>query len=145
MCKTSIARWTLRLHTLLSSASSMDEKGPEFTWDETLDDGDQNGTVLYKSVRRGAEVFNLYDNVLTTPTVGSKFPLAKIMKLWEDEDGKQMVIRWFYNWEDAKAVGYEGQRISEHEMFLAMGDRGDNGVEDSNSLVSPLRQHPQRF
>ena len=120
-------------------------KGTEFTWDEKLGDRDQDGNELYKSVRRGAEIFSLYDNVLTTRTADSSFPLAKIMKLWEDEDGQQMIIRWFYNSKDAKAVGYQGFKIPKHEMFLAVGDKGDNGVEDANPLVSPLRHCPERL
>ena len=111
-------------------------------WDEELDERDEVGNVLYKSVRRGTEVFNLYDNVLITPTAGCKFPFAKIMKLWDAKDGKKMIIRWFYNWADAKVVGYKGKKILKHEMFLAIGNRGDNGVEDSNSLVSPWRHCP---
>lgn len=67
--------------------------------------------MLYKSVKRGAEVLNLYDNVLSTPTADKKFPFAKIMELWEDEDGKKMVICWFYNLKDGRAVGYEGRKI----------------------------------
>ena len=122
----------------------MDGKGSEFIWGEKLGDRDRDGHVLYNSVRRGTELYTLYDNVLTTQTPDSTFPLAKIMKLWEDEDGKQMVIRWFYNLKDAKGVGYEGLRIPKNEMFLAMGDRENNGVEDSNPLVSPLH-NPQRW
>ena len=122
----------------------MDARGAVFVWGEKLGPRDQDGNTLYKSVRRGEEVFTLYDNVLTTSTPDTSFPLAKIMKLWEDDGGKQMVIRWFYNLKDARVVGYEGLRIPSHEIFLAMGNKGDigGGVEDSNPLVGLGAKYP---
>lgn len=116
------------------------EASPQFEWGKKRGVGGAKKDVqFYDSFTFDGVQYSLYDCVYTYKAGEPDPYIGKIVKIWEQGDGKKRVkLLWFFH--PSEIVNYLGDtQPLDNELFLASGE--GTGLANINPLVNSWKTH----